>query len=466
VPEIFAVARHLDVVHVVYYLFMHVWISILGSAPWALRLPSVIAVGVASAGVVVLGRQVATPRLAVTAGLLFAVLPRVTWAGTEARSFAFVAVVAVWLTVVFMLAVRGRATWWILYAGLAVVGVLLFVYLALVVVAHGTSLILWWIRSRQRPRAVSCWAAASGAAAALTLPFVLVAVGQAGQIHRERMAPLRMVRQVGIIEWFLGAFPDRRAQLSLHHPTSWAVGAAALAVLCLTLAAIGFLRAARPVAGAGPSLDELAVPWAIVPTMAILAISEIRSPVYAPRYAIVSAPAVALLVAAGILSLRHRTLIAVTVAAIVLFAAPVYVEQRTGTAKAGSDWKYVAAVIGERGRPGDVVVFGKLARKEHQTTRKAAIAYPDDFVGLRDITLDRSALERTTLWPTSRPLADVTGDIEQARRVWLVSDASTGRRWQRRREEDLRVLASVGYRPTWTWKGSVTRIDELMLPGR
>ena len=83
VPEIFAVARHLDAVHVVYYLFMHVWISILGSAPWALRLPSVIAVGVAAAGVVVLGRQVATPRLAVTAGLLFAVLPRVTWAGTE-----------------------------------------------------------------------------------------------------------------------------------------------------------------------------------------------------------------------------------------------------------------------------------------------------------------------------------------------------------------------------------------------
>jgi mannosyltransferase len=192
-----------------------------------------------------------------------------------------------------------------------------------------------------------------------------------------------------------------------------------------------------------------------------VAFSRVGHPIYTPRYMIISTPAVALLVAAGLQSVRHRALAVVTVLAMVLFAAPVYLDQRSGTAKADSDWQYAAAVIGDRARPGDVVVFGKLAYKLHQTTRKIAIAYPDDFVGLRDITVRRSAVERQALWPSSRPLADVTDDIQNARRVWLVSDSAVGRRWQRRRTSNLRILATAGYRTTWTWTGTVTRIDEL-----
>ena len=462
VPQIFAVTKHLDAVHLLYYLFMHVWISLLGNAPWALRLPSVLAVGVGAAGVVVLGRQVATPALAVTAGLLFALLPRMTWAATEARSFAFVAMTAVWLTVVFMRALRGRALWWVFYAGLAAIGTVLFVYLALVVVAHGATLALCWARSRHRPHAVFGWAVASSAAAAVTLPFIHVAVGQSGHIHHMRMPPRVMIRQAGVVQWFFGAFPHSRARFDLHHPQGWAVGAVALAATCLALMALGVLRAQRPIVTAGPSLVELTLPWIVVPTLAMLALSEVR-PLYTPRYAIGSAPAVALLLAAGVLSLRKRALIAAALAVIVLCAAPVYVEQRTGTAKGGSDWKYAAAVVGERARPGDVVVFGRLAGKKFQTTRKVAVGYPDDFVGLRDITARRSAIVRQDLWPSTRPLADVAGDIRQAPRVWLVSDASTGRVSQRRREENLRILATVGYRVTWMWKGTKTRVDELVL---
>ena len=180
---------------------------------------------------------------------------------------------------------------------------------------------------------------------------------------------------------------------------------------------------------------------------------------------IASAPAVALLVAAGLLALRHRTLVAVAVAAMVLFAAPDYVHQRTGTAKSHSDWKYAAAVIDGRAEPGDVVVFGKLADKEKQTTRKMAIAYPNAFDGLRDITLRRSAVERQALWPSTRPLAAVTGDIHDARRVWLVSDSAAGHRWQQRRTSNLQLLESIGYRPVWSWSGPFTRIDELRQSG-
>jgi mannosyltransferase len=462
VGQILALARHRDAVHTAYYLFMHVWTGALGIAPWALRLPSVLAVGVAAAGVVVLGRQVGTTPLGVTAGLLFAFLPRVTWAATEARSFAMVAMLAVWLTVVLLCAVRGAAAWWIGYAALAAIAVTLFIFLALVVLAHALSLTAWWARTRRRSQAVTRWAIASGTAALLTLPFVFVAVGQSGQITHYTFGLSSLVREVGIVQWFLGAFPERTRFLSFHPLHSWAVGGAALALSYVVLICLGLLRRDDPdTAAAGPTFVELAAPWLVVPTLATVAFSLVGTTLYWPRYMIVSAPVVALLAAAGVLSLRRRRLTVIAVASILLFTAPVFLEQRSGTAKVGSDWKYAAACIGDRARPGDVVVFGKLARKLDQTTRKIAIAYPGNFVGLRDIAAGRSALDGPSLWPGDRPLAEVIGDLRDARRVWLVSDGAPELRWEQRREQDLRTLAAAGYHPTWIWRGTVTWIYEL-----
>jgi len=62
-------------------------------------------------------------------------------------------------------------------------------------------------------------------------------------------------------------------------------------------------------------------------------------------------------------------------------------------------------------------------------------------------------------------LAAVTGDINDARRVWLVSDSAAGHRWQQRRTSNLQLLESVGYRPVWSWSGPFTRIDELRQSG-
>jgi len=367
VPQIFAVVGHLDAVHAAYYVFMHVWISVLGIAPWSLRLPSVVAIGVAAAGVVVLGRQVANLRLGVTAGLLFAILPRVTWAATEARSFALVTMLAVWVTVVFMLAARGRTTWWILYAVLAAIGVALFVYFALVVLAHGISLIAWWARARKRPNAISWWMAASCSTAALTLPFVLVAARQVDHIHHSRPRLRGLPTQVGILQWFHGGpVSGHGPRLSAYFdpPLNWAIGATALAALSLALMGVGIFRATPSDASGQPTLVEMTLPWLLVPTLVVVAFSRVGSPVYTPRYMIASAPAVALLVAAGLLSLRHRTLIAVAVAAMVLFAAPDYVHQRTGTAKSHSDWKYAAAVIDGRAEPGG---YGSSATAQRAT---------------------------------------------------------------------------------------------------
>ena len=58
----------------------------------------------------VLVRRLAGPQAALAAGLIFAVLPRVTFMGIEGRSYAATAAVAVWLTVLFVSLLR-KPTW-------------------------------------------------------------------------------------------------------------------------------------------------------------------------------------------------------------------------------------------------------------------------------------------------------------------------------------------------------------------
>jgi mannosyltransferase len=125
-PQLWQMVQHVDAVHAAYYGFMHFWIIAFGTSDFALRAPSMLAVGVATAGVVVLGRKIGSQRIAICSGIVFMVLPRVTWMGMEARSYATTAAVAVWLTILFVhLIDRQRRAFFALYLVLAIAGVTL-----------------------------------------------------------------------------------------------------------------------------------------------------------------------------------------------------------------------------------------------------------------------------------------------------------------------------------------------------
>ena len=66
------------------------------------RVPSGIAIGAASAGLYLLVRRRATREMAVIAAVVVAVLPRVTFLATEARSLALATAAAVWLTLLLL----------------------------------------------------------------------------------------------------------------------------------------------------------------------------------------------------------------------------------------------------------------------------------------------------------------------------------------------------------------------------
>lgn len=74
-PELWALVQNIDAVHGLYYLLMHGWLLLAAPSETFLRLSSVVAVGLAAAGVVVLGKQLSTRAVALTAAAVFAILP-------------------------------------------------------------------------------------------------------------------------------------------------------------------------------------------------------------------------------------------------------------------------------------------------------------------------------------------------------------------------------------------------------
>src|SRR4029077_19511734 len=135
---------NVDAVHGVYYLLMHGWFQIFPPTEFWSRVPSGLAVGGAAAGVAVLGKQFSSRTVAVSSGVLCAILPRATWAGIEARPYALSMMAAVWLTVLLVHAARRDNVWvWLSYGIVLATSILLDVYLVLLVLAHVAFLCLY-----------------------------------------------------------------------------------------------------------------------------------------------------------------------------------------------------------------------------------------------------------------------------------------------------------------------------------
>lgn len=395
-----------DLVHALYYAFMHVWFDIVGYTPLTLRLPSALAVGAAAALVVVLGRQFDRARLGVIAGVVFALLPRTAWAGTEGRSYAITALLAIALTVVLVAASRSPhpRRWWIAYGALALVSVLTFVYLAFVVVAHAVTIALWMRHRRIRPVTAVRWLAAAAAAGVISLPFVYATTQQTGQVFW--LGPLSRTTLVGIFreQWFYDSYPFAVA------------GWAAMAV-----GAVVLLR--RP---AGRPLATLLLPALVAPTLLLVIVTATVTPLYTPRYLTLGLPFVALLIAAAIDALRSRVLVAASLALVVLLAAPSIVDQREPLAKENTAWNEVADLVAsERAAAGPdarvAVIYGTVQFHPRATSRVISYAYPDAFVGTTDVTLVTPAAETGRLWEEQAPLTESLDRVQAADVVILLT---------------------------------------------
>ena len=149
---------------------------------------------------VVLGTQFSSRTVAVTSGVVCAVLPRATWAGVEARPYAVSMLAAVWLTVLLVHAAhRGVNAWaWVSYGVALAASIVLDVYLVLLLPAHAVFLGVF-LRTRT---VLLRFALTSALAGAAVLPFLIQVVGQVQQISWIAPIGRRTFEDVAVQEYF------------------------------------------------------------------------------------------------------------------------------------------------------------------------------------------------------------------------------------------------------------------------
>lgn len=403
VPELWRMVANIDVVHGLYYLLMHGWFAVFPATEFAARLSSAVAVGIAAAGVVVLGRQLSTRSVALCAGVLFAILPRVTWAGAETRSYALAMAAAVWLTVFCVRATRRGASrwWWLGYAVLMVAASILNVFLVLMLPVHGVVIACGGDRRQLRR-----WSVAAAAVSAAVIPFLLFAQTQMFQVQWISPLGVQTLGEVFAVQYFDDAVP-------------FALLAGVVLVsglLCLGQA--GLDTGYRP-----GRLVAATAAWIIVPTLALLAFSVLRDPVYYPRYLSFTAPAVALLLGACVAALaRSRVMITAILLLFALAATPNYLTQRGPYAKEQMDYSQIADVIDRHAAPGDCLVFDNSAAWKPGPIRPLTAARPAVYQKLRDYGRGLTAIQRNRLWDNHIAVWAWADKMPGCRALWTITE--------------------------------------------
>lgn len=322
-----------------YYALLHVLIGWFGDGAFVIRLPSVLAAGAAAGLVGLLGLRLFDRRVAVASGLLTAVsLPLVFW-GQNARGYAaMVALVAGSFVAFTALVESGSRRAWIAYFVLTALAVYASFVAVFALPAQVVALV-WWRRDRWRPVA-----SAMVACAVAWIPLAVLALDRgSGQLFWIPRPSLKSGGQVIQALSAAGFAPNFR-------PTWAATGLALLTVALILLAAVRVVRRPRW----GPLL---ALSWLVVPVALMWLWSLVGQSLFTPRNALVSLPAVALLL--GWLLGRSRlgwAAVAILIGLRVVVLVPSY-------GVSPEDWRAATAYVLAGERPGDCVSFYPLDAK-------------------------------------------------------------------------------------------------------
>lgn len=406
-PELWRLLGHIDAVHGLYYLVMHGWFAIFPPTEFWSRLPSALAVGAAAAGVTVFTRQFTPRATAVCAGVVFAILPRITWAGMEARSYAFAVAAAVWLTVLLVAAVRrNRARLWVGYAlGLAV-SILLSLNLVLLVTVHAIALPLLTLKTARKSPAIR-WAIATTVAVGAMTPFLMFAHGQVFQVN-----------------WIFPVSWHYAFDIVLRQYFDHSVPFAVLTAVLIVAAIVARLHGVPAPAGDTRNLLLMCAGWVVVPTGLVVVYSAAVEPIYFPRYLILTTPAVAVIMAVCIVTIARKPWpIAGVVLLFAAAAAPNYLfVQRWPYAKEGWDYSQVADLIGSHAAPGDCLMVDNAVGWRPGPVRALLATRPGAFRSLIDVERGAYGPKAGWLWDGHVAVWLATARINNCSTIWTITN--------------------------------------------
>ncbi|MGR8010750.1 glycosyltransferase family 39 protein [Streptomyces hypolithicus] len=387
--EIWNMLGNVDVVHGCYYLLMHGLFEYFGPSTTTLRLPSVLATGVAAACVAVIGHRLAGLWVGLAGGLAFGVLPAVQFYLQEGRPYALVAAGAGFSTLLLVTALQGRAQMphWVAYGGTVLVCGLLNWLSLMILPAHLITLL--WTRATLR---VSLrWGTASAAATACVLPLVLFSHGQS-------------------------------VQVSWIPPLTWhmLIGPAILLLIGGVGAALD-----RPRAGQ-LSVAAVGLPLLAVPQLGLVGLSLIQ-PLFLDRYILFSLLGLALLIGSIIGSAvqaanpgfprASRWILPAVVALAMMALLPQSLAKRSPASRV-DDVLAAASEVRRMKEPGSAVLFIPSARRDTKSVS------PSAFTGLRDIALAQSPEKSGTLKGVEADPDQIRAALLAQQRILLVTDAS------------------------------------------
>ena len=403
--QLWRMLGNVDAVHGLYYLLMHGWFQIFPPTEFWSRAPSGLAVGGAAAGVVVLGKQFSSRTVAVTSGVLCAVLPRTTWAGIEARPYAVSMMVAVWLTVLLVVAARRESLWfWLSYGIALALSILLDMYLVLVLMAH----VVFMCTFHRSRTVLAPFAITSVLTVCALAPFVLVVVGQVQQVKWIAPIGYRTIEDVTVQQYFERSPPF-----------------AILSALVVAAAIVLWRCTSAKLDETGRQLLTLAVAWLVTPTALIVVWSALVHPIYTPRYLCFTAPAMALVLGVCIGALAVKPWVATALVGLfAIAAAPNYIwAQRNPYAKYGMDYSQVADLITAKAAPGDCLLVNDTVTFMPAPMRPLMAARPAAYRKLIDLTLWQRATDRNDVFDTNLIPEVVAKPLSQCRVVWIITQA-------------------------------------------
>jgi mannosyltransferase len=428
VSQIFTLLGHTDAVHGAYYLFMHVIAAAAGTSPVALRFPSLCAMVIATAFTAAIGRRAAAlaqgpdpagragrhvPALTgLLSGLVFATAPYMTYYAQTARSYAIVTMFATISSYLLLRAYPdGRWRWWAAYAAAVALTGLFNLFGLLILVAHGVTLLLTKpVRrnGRRIGRVPLRWLAASVVALLVLSPLLRVSFREQKQIAWVSRP------DAGTIERLFSNFAGSTALI--------------LPVALLVLAGVAAACLADNWRPLNPA--AIALPWLTVPPFLLIAGSYVK-PVYVERYVEFCLPALAILVAAGLVGLTRAipglpmsrlrpawapSAVIGLVLAVLLIGPQQAIRQ---SAARPDNLRLASAIVAAHEQAGDVVFYLPV------DMRVLGTGYPAPFGKLRDIALATPPIASGTLAGNEiTSPAELKSRFTDVSRVWVVTGSS------------------------------------------
>ncbi|MFI7744881.1 hypothetical protein [Kocuria rhizosphaericola] len=349
----------MDIVHGLYYLVMMPWVEVFGTSSLSIRTPSALMM---ATGALLTTRitmnyaRSAAPHRAIRAGLaagaLYATLPILAGMGQEARGFAFGTAFVLLAWWGYEKWLRSRDDRWLI---VLVVGHLLAVYFTLYAAMVVPLYVFRAMNHGRRPGLKAAGAAVVIAAG--TLPLVLLALPQRGQIDWISTSPVSIIKRMVSSQFFIGQGISDGPWYHLLQAI-----AVVLAGLTVAIIAVGMVH--------GPLRRTQAWLWAWIafPMLVVFTARLVGGQFYDERYMIFTAPALVVLLALVItVCIPRRSISILALGALIALCLPAVVAQH-GSTKNNSDYRRASAIL----EPANTIYF--LDAKSHDITT----AYPHE----------------------------------------------------------------------------------------